>query len=79
KLAQETEGADLPIELLQGEALRIFDRKKKSESANPQMDTAKICAALGAVSGHEELAKLAQRLIIFRNLAKYPMQWEVNP
>lgn len=79
KLAQETEGINLSIELLRGEALRIFDRKKKSETANPQMDVAKIHTAFGAISGHEELAKLAQCLIIFRNLARYPMQWEVNP
>jgi len=77
-LARETQDVVLPSGTLKDEALRIFDRKKKSSAAAPEMDDAGIRAALGAVSNPKELAELAQRLIIFRALARYPMQWEAN-
>jgi len=78
KLARETEDTDLEPKLLQDEALRIFNRKKKSDAATAKVNEDPIRAALKAISSHEDFAALAQRLILFRDLARYPMQWEAN-
>nr|UXE44329.1 hypothetical protein Hi04_10k_c2089_00017 [uncultured bacterium] len=74
-LARETRGSEQLARLLKLEAARIFDRKKKAEGKLSDRDASRIQNTLNAVDGAAALDDLAKRLIVFRKLAKYPMEW----
>lgn len=75
-LARECENTGLDAAAIQAEARRIFNRKQKSEGGSEMAD---IGPLLSEVQKPADLRALSARLIVFRWLKDYPMQWEVNP
>lgn len=72
-LAREAENADIPLQSLRAEALRIFARKQGSESRGETKGYQQILEReLEAVDNAEQLRAFAERLIIARFLSEYP-------
>lgn len=72
-LAREAENADLSVESLRDEALRIFDRKQGRESrGEARQYRGKLEQELKTICDAGALLRFAERLIIARFLADYP-------
>ncbi len=76
RLSGEFRHTELPGEALYKEALRILKHKRNTSIGD--MPPSKIEQALDKACslGADGLATLAQKLILFRSLARYKVEWE---